>query len=320
MISVVVPVFNEEENVIPLFSSLKETLLQIGDTFEIIFVDDGSTDNTMKNLQKILANGNGENHLRVLELERNYGQTPALLAGFHQVKGDIIVSLDGDLQNDPKDIPKLLSELNGTCDVVCGWRKNRHDNIFKKIPSKINNFLNQRLNQVAIHDSGCTLRAYKREAIEDIQLFAEGHRYIPAILANKGFKLSEVETNHHPRTKGKTKYGLGRISRGFIDLLTLRALHKWSKKPIHFFSRWFLAFTFLGFLSTIWMFLERFLFYRIWNYYLEPILIFRNPLLFVSVLFFLSGIITLFFGFLAEILVRKTTDTKNSYSIKKEWL
>ncbi|MFW9923883.1 MAG: glycosyltransferase family 2 protein [Candidatus Thorarchaeota archaeon] len=319
MISIVIPVYNEEENVIPLYKSIKETMLPLNTDFEVLFVDDGSTDNTLPNLKKILSNGEGGGFLRVIELQRNFGQTPALLAGFENIRGDIVVTLDGDMQNDPFDIPKMISSLNDEYDVVCGWRKNRHDNIMKKFPSKINNFLNKKLNNVTIHDSGCTLRAYKRETIDDLQLFAEGHRYIPAILANKGYKLTEVETNHLPRIKGKTKYGFRRLFRGFLDLLTLGLLNKWGTKPMHLFSRWFLASSILGTLAVIWMFLERFLFYHIWDYYLGPVSILSNPLLIVSLLLFGFGIQSLFIGFIAELYVRNSSTVKNSYQIKKEW-
>lgn len=319
LISIVIPVFNEEENVTPLYKSIKEVMGEIGEKYEVIFVDDGSRDNTLPNLQKILANGAGKGVLRVLELQRNYGQTPALLAGLEHTKGDIVITLDGDLQNDPKDIPKFLEELNGNCDVVCGWRKSRQDNFLKKLPSRFNNFLNRKLNNVDIHDSGCTMRAYRSEAVKGIQLHAEGHRYIPAILANQGFQLSEVETDHKPRIMGKTKYGFKRLFRGFNDLLTLRVLNKWATKPGHLFNFCAVIFFFVSLLSGIWTILERVVFYRFWSFYSEPILIRSNPFLIIGLLLFLFGVLLLFIGFLAELFYRKTTDSKYSYQIKKEW-
>ncbi len=321
LISIVIPVYNEEDNVLPLYHSISNTMSKRNHPYEIIFVDDGSLDKTLLNLKSILSNGYEKNNgtLRILELQRNYGQTPALLAGFAKVTGDIIVTLDGDLQNDPKDIPKLLDALTNEYDVICGWRKNRQDNSLKKIPSKFNNFLNRRFNNLSVHDSGCTLRSYRREAIDGLQLFAEGHRYIPAILSKKGYRIGEIETNHKPRTMGKTKYCFRRLFRGFNDLLTLRAMNKWGTKPGHLFNLWAVVFISLSFLSGIWALFEQVLFYRFWKYYLEPVTFLSNPLVTMGLILFLFGILLIFIGFLAELFYRKTTDTKNSFSIKKEW-
>jgi hypothetical protein len=175
------------------------------------------------------------------------------------------------------------------------------------------------MNNVHIHDSGCTLRVYRREAIEGIQLYAEGHRYIPAILAKQGFRLGEVETNHRPRTKGVTKYGFRRLFRGFIDLFTLNAINKWSKKPIHLFSRWSGFFMFASFLIFCWTILERVAFHRFWPIYTEAVSIKSNPLLVISFITFLFGILLLLVGFVAELLLRNSFDSHNSYKIKKEW-
>lgn len=319
LISIVIPVFNEEENVTPLFSSIKEVMMKVGEKYEVIFVDDGSKDRTLSNLKEILTNGTEPGELRILELQRNYGQTPALLAGLDNVRGDVVVTLDGDLQNDPNDIPKLLNALDENCDVVCGWRKSRQDNFLKKLPSRFNNFLNRKLNNVDIHDSGCTMRAYRSEAVKGMHLYAEGHRYIPAILAKQGFRLREVETDHKPRIMGKTKYGIKRLFRGFNDLLTLKALHKWGTKPGHLFNIWAVLFIFFSFLTGVWTVLERVLFYRFWSFYSEPVFIRSNPFLIISIMLFLFGFLLIFLGFLAELFYRKTTDSRNSYQIKKEW-
>ena len=319
MISIVIPVFNEEECIKPLFAEIKEAMKTINQKYEVLFVDDGSYDNTLANLKGILANGESNGNLRVIELQNNSGQTPALLAGLANVKGDIIVTMDGDLQNDPNDIPVMLKALTKDYDVICGWRKNRNDNAFKKIPSKFNNFLNKKMNNVDIHDSGCTLRIYRKEAIENIKLFAEGHRYIPAILSHQGFRLGEVETNHRSRTMGKTKYGFKRLFRGFIDLFTLKALHKWSKKPIHLFSFWSALFMLAGFLTFGWVILEKLAFHRFWSYYSDSIPIRSNPLFMISFILSLFSIILLSIGFVAEMLLRSNYDCHKSYTIKEEW-
>ena len=321
LISIVIPVFNEQDNVLPLYHSLTETMSSREEPYEIIFVDDGSRDKTLYNLRSVLSNGHEKSngHLRILELQRNFGQTPALLAGFANVTGEVVVTLDGDMQNDPKDIPKLLDALTDEYDVICGWRKNRQDNSLKKIPSKFNNFLNRRFNNLAIHDSGCTLRSYRREAVEGLHLYAEGHRYIPAILSKKGFRIGEVETNHKPRTMGQTKYGFKRLFRGFNDLLTLRALNKWGAKPGHLFNLWAVIFALGGFFCGLWALFERVLFYRFWSYYPNPISFLSNPLVTFGLILFLFGVLLLFLGFLAELFYRKTTDTSSSFQIKKEW-
>ena len=320
LISIVIPVFNEEDNVVPLFHSIRDVMTNINRDFEVIFVDDGSTDKTLPNLRAVLDNGVEKDTLRIIELQRNFGQTPALLAGLANIKGELVVTMDGDLQNDPKDIPAMLDALTEEYDVICGWRKNRKDNAFKKLPSKFNNLLNRKLNNVFIHDSGCTLRVYRREAIEHIQLFAEGHRYIPAILAQQGYRLGEVVTNHRPRTNGKTKYGFRRLFRGFIDLFTLNAINKWGKKPIHFFSRWSILFMLVSFLTFCWTILERIAF-RFWDsVYTEAISIKSNPLFILSFSLFLFGIILLFMGYIAELLLRSNYNSNESYKIKKEWI
>jgi len=315
---VVIPVYNEEENIKPLYNSLVEVLEPIKQKYELIFVNDGSTDNTLGILLEVLKKEKNK-ALRIIDLQGNHGQTLALLAGLNNVNGDFVITMDGDLQNDPKDIPALINALTDDFDIICGWRKNRKDNAFKKIPSKFNNFLNRRLNNLHIHDSGCTLRIYRRAAIENLDLYAEGHRYIPAVLAKKGFKIGEIETHHRPRTMGKTKYGFKRLFRGFIDLLTLNALNKWGSKPSHLFSLWSCIFFSFGFLTSIWVLLERVAFHHFWSLYTEFILIRTNPLLIISLCLFLFCILLLFLGFITELLNRKLTDTSKAYLIKKEW-
>jgi len=319
LISIVIPVYTEEENVIPLFTEITEVMSKQKQDYEVIFIDDGSRDKTLNNLKSILTNNDTRETLRIIEFQRNYGQTPALLAGFAQAKGDYIITMDGDLQNDPNDIPTLIEALTDDFDVICGWRKNRKDNLLKKIPSKINNKINRRLNNLQIHDSGCTLRIYRREVVEDLQLFAEGHRYIPAILSYQGYRIGEIVTNHRPRILGKTKYGMKRLFRGFIDLMTLNALNKWGKKPMHLFCRWSLLFFITSLLSFCWVILERVAFFRFWSYYTIPVIIKSNPIFFISFTLFIGGIFILLIGFITEILLRNNFDNKKSYKIKKEW-
>jgi len=307
MLSVVVPVYNEEENIIPLYNEIIHVMTTQTQYFEIIFVDDGSTDSTLSQLLSLLTGRDA--HLKIIQLRKNFGQTAALVAGFHSAKGDIIISLDGDGQNDPNDIPKLLSALTDDLDVVCGWRQKRYDSfILKSIPSKISNFLNRRLNRLKIHDSGCTFRAYKRDSIDNITLVSGEHRYLPAILSHKGFKITEVKVNHRPRIRGKTKYGFRRLFTGFTDLMTLRFLFNYSQRPIRLFTK-------IGALSLlialgfgIYLLVEKFVYRQD---------IGDRPLLLLTMLLGIAGFQFILTGFLAELIARQNVEPTSVYNIKK---
>lgn len=221
--SIVIPIFNEEECVQPLYKMIKEVMDKIGN-YEIIYVDDGSSDKTfniLKELHKI------DKNLKVIKFIHNFGQTQAMAAGFDYSKGDIIITMDADLQNDPKDIPILLEKMNEGYDVVSGWRFDRKDKLEKRLPSKFSNLLVRYLTKVKIHDSGCSLKAYSKKSINSIKLFGEMHRYIPSLIAINGFKIGEVKVRHHKREKGVTKYGLSRLVKGPLDLfyIVIRVKH-----------------------------------------------------------------------------------------------
>lgn len=213
--SVVLPIYNEEECVQPLYRSIKEVMEKIGN-YEIIYVDDGSSDETFLTLEKLHKN---DKKLCVIKFIKNYGQTQALAAGFDNARGEIIIVMDADMQNDPRDIPLLLEKMKEGFDVVSGWRYNRKDTIGKRLPSKISNMLVRYLTKVHIHDSGCSLKAYTKKSLDSIKLFGEMHRYIPSLIAINGYKISEVKVRHHKREKGVTKYGFSRLFKGPIDLL-----------------------------------------------------------------------------------------------------
>ncbi len=307
MLSVIVPVYNEEENIIPLYNEIVHVMTTQTQYFEIIFVDDGSTDTTLSQLRSLLTGR--DSHLKIVQLRKNFGQTAALVAGFHSAKGDIIISLDGDGQNDPSDIPKLLSALTGDFDVVCGWRFKRDDSfILKSIPSKISNFLNRHLNRLSIHDSGCTFRAYRREAVTDIVLVSGEHRYLPAILSHKGFKITEIKINHRPRTRGKTKYGFKRLFAGFTDLITLRFLFNYSQRPIKLFSKIGSFFLFIALGLGIYLLIEKFVYNQD---------IGTRPLLLLTMLLGIAGFQFILTGFLAELNARQNIKPSSVYSIKK---
>jgi glycosyltransferase involved in cell wall biosynthesis len=303
--SVVIPVFNEEGNVIPLYTELKEVLTKLTKKFEIIFIDDGSTDNTLSNLLSIIEQG--EKNLQVIQFRQRFGKSPALTAGFQTVKGEIVITLDGDGQDDPHNIPSLIEELNDY-DVVCGWRYKRKDSfILKKIPSRIYNFLNRKVNRLKIHDSDCALRVYHKEAVENIILLGGDHRYLPAILQNRGFSITEVKVNHRPRLKGKSKYGFRRIFVGLADLFNIKFLHAHGQRPMRFFFK-------VGFLSVM-IALGLGIYLLVMKYAYSQIT--SIGLLVLTILLGLGGVQLFFMGLLAELIVRKRITKTNLYSIKK---
>lgn len=241
-ISVVVPVYNEEKNIAPLYQEIKAVLIKIGKPCEIIFVNDGSTDDTLQELKKLKP-------AKIINFRKNFGQTAALDAGIKAAAGDIIVTIDGDGQNDPDSIPLLLEKINEGYDVVCGWRWKRKDRPMKKFLSRGANFLRRVLVSDRVQDSGCTLRAFRRYCFDDIDLHGELHRFIPAILSWKGFTISEVKVNHRQRLSGKTKYSWKRVPKGFLDLLGVWFWRKYANRPLHLFGGIGLLFSLSGFLS-----------------------------------------------------------------------
>jgi glycosyltransferase involved in cell wall biosynthesis len=232
--SIVVPFHNEEENVTVLYARLKQVMEQVGDSFELVLVDDGSSDRTYKLLEEIAA---VDSRVLVVKLRRNFGQTSALAAGFDNASGDYILAMDGDLQHDPNEIPNFLEKLEEGYDVVSGWRKERIDNfIMRRIPSRCANWLMAKLSGVDIHDFGTTFKAYRREVIHNIPLYGEMHRFIPALAAWYGASICEIPIKNVNRERGKSHYGIGRTFRVFFDLLTIRFLLKYMGRPLHFFG------------------------------------------------------------------------------------
>ncbi len=235
-LSVLIPVFNEVDNVEPLHAELDAVLRGRSSTYELIFVDDGSTDGTRAKLNAI--QGRDPAHVRVIRLARNSGQTAALTAALDQARGEILVPIDGDRQNDPADIPRLLEQIDAGYDVVSGWRKRRHDALVtRKVPSWLANRLVARISGVPLHDFGCTLKAYRRGVLQGVRLYGEMHRFIPIFAAWQGGRVIELVVNHRPRTAGRTKYGLGRTFNVVLDLILIRFLQRYSQRPLHFFGR-----------------------------------------------------------------------------------
>jgi len=247
-LSVVIPLYNEEENVQPLYDELKGVLEKLGKTYEVLLVDDGSSDKTFKKLEAIAA---ADPHVVVLRFRRNFGQTAALSAGIERARGAVIVPMDGDLQNDPADIPKLLEKMEADgFECVSGWRKNRQDSGTRVLPSKIANWLISWLSGVHIHDYGCTMKAYKREVIEGVRLYGEMHRFVPIYAHWQGARVTEMVTNHRARQFGKSKYGFNRILKVVLDLMVVKFLFQYLSKPIYIFGGFGLAALFASFAAT----------------------------------------------------------------------
>ena len=228
-LSVVVPVYNEQDSVVRLYNALTEVCDKSDLLYELVFVDDGSQDDTYPILQQLHASNR---RVKVVRFRKNYGQTAAMAAGFQYAQGEIIVSMDGDLQNDPVDIPRLVMKLEEGFDVVCGWRKNRQDKLWtRRVPSMVANWLIGRVTGVRIHDNGCSLKAYRGAVIKNVTLYGEMHRFIPAMATLAGARITEVVVNHHPRRFGKSKYGLGRIWRVALDIITVKLISGFASRP-----------------------------------------------------------------------------------------
>jgi len=292
-ISVVIPVFNESENLEELHRELMAALEKTGRPFEVILIDDGSTDSSWTVLRSLQQK---DGRVKLIRLRRNFGQTAALAAGFDHARGGIIISLDADLQNDPNDIPSLIQKIEEGYDIVSGWRRSRKDKFFsRRVPSLIANTLISRLTGVRLHDYGCTLKAFRSEVIKNIKLYGELHRFIPAIASQLGVRISEVEVNHRPRKHGKSKYSIFRFTKVILDMMTVKFLLSYSTRPLQIFGLLGLGSGLLGFLISVWLSYQRLVL---------KVSVANRPLLLLGVLLIVIGIQFITLGLLAEIMVR----------------
>jgi len=303
-LSVIIPLFNEDANLNSLHLSLKSVIEKVARDYEIIFVDDGSSDNSFSILEGLHRK---DKNIKVIQFRRNFGKSAALSAGFKYAKGQMIITVDADLQDDPQEIPKLIKKLDEGYDLVSGWRFKRKDSPSKIIPSKFFNCLTSILTGIKIHDFNCGLKAYKREVIEDIDLYGELHRYIPVLAYWKGYKIGEVKVKHHPRKYGKSKYGVGRLFKGMTDLVTVMFLTKYMEKPLHLFGPIGLLIFLAGFIINIYLFIIKLLGEGIGN----------RPLLLLGVLLMVIGFQIISTGLIGEIIVSTRTNTDEDYIIKK---
>jgi glycosyltransferase involved in cell wall biosynthesis len=293
-ISVVVPVLNERDSLVELHGQLCSVLTALGRTYEVILVDDGSTDGSLSVLRAIQCS---DPHVVVIELRRNFGKATALQAGFQLAQGDVIITMDGDLQDDPDEIPRFLEMLEEGFDLVSGWKKNRQDPVTKTLPSRLYNFSTSLLTGIPLRDFNCGFKAYRREVVERLDLYGELHRYIPVLAHAKGFRVGEMAVRHHPRRHGRSKYSSERFLRGPFDLLTVLFLSRFQRRPLHLFGLLGLVVTALGFVIDLYL-------TNLWFRGVRPIG--DRPLLALGTLLITVGIQILVFGLMAEMLTAVT--------------
>ena len=291
-ISVIVPVFNEEKDLEGLNEHIRMAMESMDRPYEIVYVDDGSTDGSWEVLKRTAAL---HAHVRLVRLRKNFGQASALAAGFAHSRYPILVTLDADLQNDPADIPRLVAALGEATDLVAGWRRHRQDPwLTRLVPSRMANLLSRAVTGLPLHDFGCTLRAYRREVIQDVRLFGEMHRFLPVLVAAVGGRIVEMEVRHHPRRHGVSKYGIFRTYKVIVDLLTLKFIGDFSSRPNYVFGGFGLVSLVLGLLALAVVAYRVFVLKRVE----------ATPLVFFMVVFFLAGTFSIFIGFLAEMMIR----------------
>lgn len=302
-ISVIIPVYNEQDNVIEMHERLAGVM---ADDAEFIFVDDGSADQTYARLTEIAAS---DRRVRLIRLRRNFGQTAALSAGIDHARGEIIVPIDGDLQNDPRDIPRLLAKIDEGFDVVSGWRHKRQDSFRRRLPSVVANRLISWISGVHLHDYGCSLKAYRRTVLEDVRLYGEMHRFVPIYASWQGARVTELPVDHHPRSRGKSNYGLERTVKVVLDMIVVKFLASYSTKPIYVFGGFGLFALLMSALMFGWM-----MYYKIAG--LKDFV--QTPLPLVVVMFLLVGCLSILLGLVAELTIRTYYESqgKRTYSIR----
>lgn len=317
-ISVVIPVFNEEENLLALHEKLNAALGALNLEYEILYIDDGSRDRSFEFLSQIAS---GDSRVKVIRFRRNFGQTAAMAAGMEYSSGRVIIPLDADGQNDPADIPRLLEKIEEGYDVVSGWRLKRQDNTIRKIPSRIANKIISRVTGVALHDYGCSLKAYRAEVMKDVALYGEMHRFIPAYAAMVGARVTEIPVSHHPRVAGQSKYGMNRIFKVMLDLLVVKFLGGYGSKPIYFFGGAGLWSGAIGTLLWLAVFARKIIGP---DHHVN-----RDPLFYIGILLFVAALQFLLMGLIAEMNMRiyyesqgkspyVVAETKNVIAVARE--
>lgn len=307
-LSIIVPVYNEQENLPLLYQAVIQAVQPLQRTWELVLVDDGSRDGSVKVLEELAACD--PEHVRVVELRRNFGQTAAIAAGIDHSCGEIVVLMDADLQNDPADIPVMLAKLDEGYDLVSGWRKHRQDNISRTLPSHFANHLISWATGVHLHDYGCTLKAYRREVITGYRLYGEMHRFIPVYANAVGARMVEMPVNHHPRRLGKSKYGLERTLKVILDLLTVKFLQSFANKPIYLFGGFGAALIAISLALLLFLFVRRVFF---------DISVLSSPFFQMSTMIFMMGFQSILMGLIAELLARTYHESQNkpTYTVRQ---
>lgn len=289
-LSVVVPVYNEDNNINPLYLEITSALSFLPKTYEIVFVDDGSTDNTFQVLKEIREK---DERVKIIKFRRNFGKSAALNSAFNFVNGNIIITMNGDLQDDPAEIPNFVDAIESGSDLVSGWKSSRKDPLTKKLPSKLFNKMTRLLTGVGLHDFNCGFKAYKKEVLDSISLYGEMHRYIPALAAQYGFKITELKVEHRPRSYGKSKYGFTRLIKGFLDLITVKFLTEYSSRPLHVFGIPGILSLIFGFFIGVYLVILK---------YWRNIMLSDRPLLLLSILLIILGLQFISIGLLGEMI------------------
>ena len=307
-LSVVVPIFNESESIEPLLTALLAALEALDKEFEVIVVDDGSTDGTAELVKRKAVT---DDRVKLIVFRRNFGQTAALMAGFDHSGGEIVVAIDGDGQNDPTDIARLLDKLDDGFDVVSGWRKERKDNrLTRRLPSRAANLLISSMSGISLHDYGCTLKAYRKDVLRGVRIYGEMHRFIPIYASWEGARVTEIPVRHFPRTHGRSKYGVGRTVKVFLDLITITFLSRFSSRPIYLFGSFGLLSIFASFLAGV---------YSVWLKFAAGKSFIETPVPLLVVMLFIIGIMAILMGLLSEIVMRTYYESQGrpAYTIKE---
>jgi len=304
-VSLVIPMLNEEESIQELSKQITDVFKQLEKTFEIIFIDDGSTDTSAA---VALQLNQQDSRIKLIEFRKNYGKAAALAAGFKMASGDVVITMDADLQDDPNEIPNLLNEIEDGFDLVSGWKKVRHDPFLKRYTSKIYNYFTSVFSGIRLHDFNCGLKAYRAEVVKTMNVYGELHRYLPVIAHRNGYRVTEIPVTHHPRKYGRSKYGVARFTRGAFDLMTITFLTRYKKRPLHLFGSWGLMATFAGLVVLLYLAAQKVLF----GAHLS-----NRPLLFLGLLMVIIGVQFFSIGLLGEMITESRAESDN-YLVKSQ--
>ncbi len=305
-VSIVVPLYNEEQSLRELYDNIRDAMNRLN-RYEIIFVDDGSTDGSFRVLQDLRQR---DRRVKIIRFRRNYGKSAALSVGFANAEGQFVITMDADLQDDPNEIPALLNELKKGLDLVSGWKKKRRDPITKTIPSRFFNFVTAAMTGIRLHDFNCGLKGYRREVVKEVKIYGELHRYIPVLAHWLGFKIGEIPVQHHPRKYGRTKFGMGRFWKGFLDLLTVLFTTRYLQRPLHLFGFWGLAFFLAGVIIDG---------YLVFLKFFEGMALSNHPLLIGGILLIIVGVQFISIGLIGEIISKTRSTVDKEYSIREVW-